>query len=249
MVLLCFTTVALFVTELGFAAGLAERFGQDRHGVVHVGMYQGESQEAQLRSIKWLGTAFLVDQQCTFATAKHILAGANLKEIVVRFQFPNDLSRVRTLPVRVLYQSPNEDIAVLKIDQFSGKPCESGSLHAFQLFSGDLKTLAGEVAFIIGYPVIGEEDVDLPVIRTGIVSSAEVTWASGPMLLLVLLGVPGYSGSPVVLAGTNEVIGIVFGPGPTQRAFGFEWATPLTTAKYADLQRPVLPSTRPEIKP
>jgi S1-C subfamily serine protease len=249
VVLLCATAAALFFNELGFAAGIAERFGQDRHGAVHVGMYQGESKEAEPRSIKWLGTAFLVDQQCTFVTAKHVLAGANLKEIVVRFQFPNDLSLVRTLPARVLFQSPNEDIAVLKIDQFNGKPCGSGTLHAFQLFSGDLKTLPGEAVFIIGYPVIGETDVDLPVVRTGIVSSAEVTWASGPMLLLDLLGVPGYSGSPVVLADTNEVIGIVFGPGPTQRAFGFEWATPLTAAKYADLQRPIPPSTRPEVKP
>jgi hypothetical protein len=48
------------------------------------------------------------------------------------------------------------------------------------------------------------------------------------MLLLDLLGVPGFSGSPVVRLETGEVVGVIYGPGPTKRAFGFEWATPLS---------------------
>ncbi len=54
------------------------------------------------------------------------------------------------------------------------------------------------------------------------------------MLLLDLMGVPGFSGSPVVLIDTGEVIGVVFGPGPTQRGFGFEWATPLLPSDYEE---------------
>lgn len=53
------------------------------------------------------------------------------------------------------------------------------------------------------------------------------------MLLLDLLGVPGFSGSPIISAETGEVLGVIFGPGPTKRAFGFEWATPLSPDDYA----------------
>ena len=52
------------------------------------------------------------------------------------------------------------------------------------------------------------------------------------MILLDLLGVPGFSGSPVILENTGEVIGIIYGPGPTERIFGFEWATPITQEDY-----------------
>ena len=49
-----------------------------------------------------------------------------------------------------------------------------------------------------------------------------------------MTGVPGFSGSPVILADTGEVIGIVFGPGRTDRRFDLEWATPVTRE---DLER------------
>lgn len=52
------------------------------------------------------------------------------------------------------------------------------------------------------------------------------------MILLDLFGVPGFSGSPVILESTGEVIGIIYGPGPTERSFGFEWATPITQEEY-----------------
>jgi hypothetical protein len=49
--------------------------------------------------------------------------------------------------------------------------------------------------------------------------------------------VPGFSGAPVVLAATGEVIGLVFGPGRTEREYDLEWATPLLRRdlKAADL--------------
>lgn len=215
------------------AASVAEQFETARHGILHVGTYQAQPADLNSpRPIKWLGTAFAVDQTCTFVTAKHVLKDADRKELVVRFQLPNDLGKVRTVRTRVLSEDATRDLAFLKIDQYEGKPCVSGTLHVFPIYPGELARIAGQSVMIIGYPVIAEVDLDLPIVRTGIVASAEVEWPDGRMLLLDLLGVPGFSGSPVVLIETGQVIGIVFGPGPTQRAFGFEWATPLSLSDY-----------------
>lgn len=52
------------------------------------------------------------------------------------------------------------------------------------------------------------------------------------MLLLDLLGVPGFSGSPVILMPKGYVVGVIYGPGPTPRATGFEWATTITRKNY-----------------
>ena len=216
-------------------ASVAEQFESARHGILHVGTYQAQPKDLKSpRPIKWLGTAFAVDQTCTFVTAKQVLTGADRNELVVRFQLPGDLGKVRTLRARVLSENPTRDLAFLKIDQYEGKPCASGTLHVFPIYSGQLARTVGQTVMIIGYPVITQNDLDLPIVCSGIVASAEVKWADGKMLLLDLLGVPGFSGSPVVLIDTGQVIGVVFGPGPTQRAFGFEWATPLSPSDYED---------------
>ncbi len=215
------------------AASVAEQFETARHGILHIGMYQAQPADSKLpRPIRWLGTGFAVDQTCTFVTAKHVLSDTDKKEIVVRFQLPDDPGRVRTLPARVLWENPTRDLAFLKIDQFGGQPCQSGKLHVFPIYSGELARTVGQAIMIIGYPVITQDDLDLPIVRSGIVASAEVGWRDGKMLLLDLVGVPGFSGSPVILIETGQVIGVVFGPGPTQRAFGFEWATPLSLPDY-----------------
>ncbi len=53
------------------------------------------------------------------------------------------------------------------------------------------------------------------------------------MLLLDLTGVPGFSGAPVILESSGEVIGVVYGPGRTERVYDLEWATPLTESDHA----------------
>ena len=62
------------------------------------------------------------------------------------------------------------------------------------------------------------------------------------MLLLDLFGVPGFSGSPVILQRTGEVVGVIFGPGPTKRVFGFEWATPIKQTDYSRALEEARPS-------
>jgi hypothetical protein len=115
--------------------------------------------------VKWLGTAFLLDDSCTFATAKHLFRKAGKEKIVIRFQHPSDRSKVRTLPVRILYVDDRNDIAFLKLDYVNNKPCTSKDLHMFPLLSRKgTGILTGESVFIIGHPTLAKkEEIDIPV--------------------------------------------------------------------------------------
>lgn len=199
-----------------------------RFGVVHLGEQVSEG------TPRWLGTGFLVDGRCTFLTAKHVLVSVREREkLVVRFQNPAGPSKVVTRPVRVLHEEPESDLAFVVVDKIDDKPCSSGSLYIFPLTQDTPShRWVGAPVVIIGFPVLGDP-VDIPVLRKGHLSSVEIRIQAGPpSLLLDLFGVPGFSGSPVVLEETGEVIGVVYGPGPTQRTFGFEWATPVTRHVY-----------------
>jgi len=201
-------------------------FNKVRDGIIHVGQKSEDK-------IKWLGTGFLVDDQCTFATAKHLFKKTDRDKIVIRFQVPQDRSKVVTLPARILYENDKTDIVFLKIDSINSAPCNSVSLHAFPLpVENNLDSLTGEPVMIVGYPRLSKDDYDTPILRSGIISSTEISWGKMKMLLTDLTGVPGFSGSPVILQRTGEVIGVVSGPGPTNREFGFEWATPLSKQEY-----------------
>lgn len=202
-----------------------------RNGIVHIGEQTREGIP------RWLGTGFLVDERCTFATAKHVLVGTagDRNRLVVRFQSPKDLSKVITVLVSVLHEDPESDLAFLRVRTVNNRPCSSGGLYVFRLAS-DAPTSAviGAPVVIIGHPVLAENDkLDIPVLRKGHLSSVEIQIQPGRnALLLDLLGVPGFSGSPVILEQTGEVIGVIFGPGPTRRGAGFEWATPITRRHY-----------------
>ncbi len=211
-------------------------FKDIRSGIAHIGLISQESTSENITIEKWLGTGFLVDSKCTFITAKHVLKSIDKERIAIRFQLPSDLSKVRTLKATLLYQDDKKDLAVLKLYEIENRPYNSGNLHKFPVYeSNDFSSLVGEEVLIVGYPMLAKDNVDIPIIRSGLISSSEITWASGPMLLLDLLGVPGFSGSPVILAKKGQVVGVVFGPGPTRRAFGFEWATPINKDFYEEV--------------
>jgi len=201
-------------------------------GIFHIGQLIGSDENSD---IEWLGSAFLLDDTCTFATAKHVFKNANKENLVVRFRHPDDNTTVLTLPIRILYEDSKSDLAFLKIDTVNNQPCKSKINYSFNISSEYvMRSLTGETVFIIGYPILSKikDDIDIPVVRKGIVSSTEIKFDSQPMILLDLIGVPGFSGSPVILESTGEVIGIIYGPGPTERIFGFEWATPITQKEY-----------------
>src|SRR3990170_6611615 len=91
----------LFAAQVSFAAGPS--FDELRGGIVHVG------EASDLQNPRWLGTGFSVDQKCTFATAKHVLQGADHAKVVVRLQLPPNWALVRTLKARVLFLDESSD--------------------------------------------------------------------------------------------------------------------------------------------
>ncbi len=184
------------------------------------------------RNLKSLGTAFLLDNLGTLATAKHVLRGLDREKIVVRFLLPQNRAAGMQLVAKVVYESPDTDLAFLKVDLNRG-PCKASDLYAFPMRDDFVKdSLVGERVVIIGHPTVASTPIDYTIVRTGSVASTEMTIGYEPMVLLDLIGVPGFSGSPVILERTGQVIGVVYGPGPTHRAFGFEWATPITSKDY-----------------
>ena len=202
-----------------------------RDAVVHVGEFKqyGESEIGQL-----LGSGFFVDQNCGVATAKHLIENANKKRIYIKYIPPEDRNRFQTLLVEVIYVDENKDLAFLK-----PKNCYSKTIKPLPLIRkpAGLSSLAGETVFVGGFPRLGAQAADFPILRKSIIASTEFTdvQKGSPMLLLDLIGAPGFSGSPVVLERTGEVIGVVMGSIKTRATdhyYAFEGATPITQADY-----------------
>ena len=201
-------------------------FDQIRDGLVHVGQAAGD---ASSTLDHWLGSGFLVDGSCTVVTAKHLFDLADRRRLLVRYQNPKDRTTVQTVVASVIGETADRDLAYLRLTMPDGTPCRAGELRPLPLYPRfDARALGGESVLIAGFPRLGPYDVDVPVARRGIVASAEGTDdAKKPVLLLDLTGVSGFSGSPVVLEKTGEVIGVVYGPGLIERFADFEIATPI----------------------
>ena len=231
MFLIIFLCISFSLSACTQESKINEIMEKYKTGIFHIGQLIGSGENSD---IEWLGSAFLLDDKCTFATAKHIFKNANKENLVVRFCLIDDNTIVRTVPIRILYEDFQSDLAFLKIDSWDGQPCKSKRSYSFNIPIDFVKgSLTGETVLVIGHPILSMKgNVDVPVVRKGIISSTEITWGSQSMILLDLFGVPGFSGSPVILESTGEVIGIIYGPGPTERSFGFEWATPITQEDY-----------------
>src|SRR5262245_48748680 len=141
---------------------------------------------------QWLGTGFVIDSTCTFATARHVLDLADRQRIIVRHLTAADRSKARTLTATVLWEDPEHDLAYLRFKLPDGKTCADDELRPLPLVSRfDPRALGGEAVRVAGFPRLGPYDVDLPILRAGIVASAEGTDTGGqPLILLDLAGVP-----------------------------------------------------------
>lgn len=221
----------------------ARLFDQMRDGLVHVGQAAGDSGSALDH---WLGSGFLVDGSCTVVTAKHLFDLADRRHLLVRYQTPKDRTTVQTIGAVVIGETADRDLAYLRLTMPDGKPCRADELRPLPLSPRfDASALGGEGVLIAGFPRLGPYDVDIPVVRRGIVASAEGTDdAKKPMLLLDLTGVSGFSGSPVVLERTGEVIGVVYGPGLIERFADFEIATPIDRTDLDAAKKSIGPSAR-----
>ncbi len=206
------------------------RFQQLRSGVAHLGQ---AGLDGDRGAIQWLGTAFLVDDRCTVVTAKHAIEGIPAGRLMLRFLAPDD--RVITHLARVIHTAA-VDLAFLKFGPETDQKqfCRGLEAQPLAIHGGtERPRLTGEPVWVLGYPALeGAPPRDIPVVRRGIVASAELDWLGLPMLLLDMTGMPGFSGAPVILEKTGGVIGVVYGPGRTERIFDVEWATPLSPDDY-----------------
>lgn len=209
-------------------------FADVSRSVAHIGT--GDVAGSVTR-VDWLGTGFLVDEDCLVVTAKHVLEDIDESELLVRFIDPDDLSSVGTFAARVVYRVDGEDLAFLRLRGSVGRgACADKRFRVLPLASrSKAEDSTGSAVSVIGFPAIeGQQASDIPIIRSGQVSSALLTWNEQSMLLLDMIGVPGFSGAPVYWDDEGEAIGVIFGPGRTPREYGFLWAMMLTNE---DLER------------
>jgi hypothetical protein len=208
--------------------GLPEILQRTRSALVHVGHAEPVGEAL---AVRWLGTGFLVDRHCTILTARHILRDVPSGALTVRLHGAGGGDAALTLGARILLEDEDRDLAWLRLQALPGAPAcplrDPRPVSLAATFAG--AELNGEAVLIYGFPALeGEQPREVPIVKQGIVSSAELVWEGRPMLLLDLTGVPGFSGAPVILGRSGEVIGIVFGPGRTERQYDLEWATPVS---------------------
>lgn len=240
MRLKCFATLimlALSISLVGCTASNVRAEQQNifvsiRDALVHIGQAK-EPGTTELE--KWLGSGFLVDDNCTIVTAKHLFRNADKERIFIRFILPKNRRRALARPTKIIYEDSAKDLAYLRAIVPDRSSCSLGNMKALPIVreADDLALFGGQSVFIAGFPRLGPHELDYPILRKGIVASAEMKDSDGvPLLLLDFSGSPGFSGSPVVLERTGEVIGIIFGPGEIKRFQDFEWATAITQVDY-----------------
>ena len=117
----------------------------------------GENEIGQL-----LGSGFFVDQNCRVATAKHLLENANKKGLYIKYIPPEDRNRFQTLIAEVIYEDENKDLAFLK-----PKNCYSKTIKPLPLIRklDGLSSLGGETVYVGGFPRLGAQSVDFPILR------------------------------------------------------------------------------------
>ena len=229
---LCLCATARAADRKGVAPD-GSLYERARFGLAHLGQagFQGDN-----AAIQWFGTAFIVDDECTLVTAKHVVERIPQGQLILRF-LGREEGTVRTFPGHVVHRIEDLDLAFLSFGPTrEGKRwCLADGFRPLPIRADTERVgLTGREVIVLGYPAIeGMPPRDVVVLRRGAVASAELDWSGQPMLLLDLTGVPGFSGAPVILESTGEAIGVVYGPGRTERVYDLEWATPLTPRDLA----------------
>jgi S1-C subfamily serine protease len=210
-------------------------FSRMRDGVVHVGQF---TQDADGEIGQLLGSGFFVDHEGTVVTAKHLLKNAEEESLYIKYIPIQNRNKFHILRVKIIYQHESKDLAFLKAINC---PSQMRPLSLIKKLDS-LASLGGEIVLIGGFPRLGSETVDYPIVRRAIISSTEFTDAQEdtPLLLLDLEGAPGFSGSPVALERSGKVVGVVTGSVKRRiadRGYYPQGATPITLSDYDEAVR------------
>jgi S1-C subfamily serine protease len=205
-------------------------FSRMRDAVVHVGQFtqDGDGKTGQL-----LGTGFVVDNEGTVVTAKHLLKNADQDRLYIKYIPIENRAKFQTVRAKIMYQHEIKDLAFLKSINW---PSQVKPLSLIRKLDS-IDSLGGEIVFVGGFPRLGSITVDYPIVRRTIISSTEFTDAQEhtPLLLLDLPGAPGFSGSPVALERSGQVVGVVTGSVRgriTGQGYYPQGATPITQSDY-----------------
>jgi S1-C subfamily serine protease len=136
------------------------------------------------------GTGFAINNDGVILTSHHVIKGA--KKIDVQFQDG------AVCPAKVLKQSPNIDIAILKID----KPTPD-----YLVMDGQPEIGVGDRVFTMGFPVedlLGQE----PKFTDGAISSLSGIKGEATFLQITVPVHPGNSGGPL-LSEDGKAIGVI----------------------------------------
>ncbi len=213
-------------------------FDQVRSGVGRVGFREQEG------AITWLGTAFLVSSECEFLTADHVVASLDEgKKLVIRMQARPTYDKYHQFPVVVARRLQSSDLAFLETTVADSECKEALERHSVLKLRRVVRrgVIAGEEILVAGYGNLKAAErynpeaktaynFDFPLVLYGHLSASEMVYNGVPRLLLDIVGLPGLSGSPVVLLSTGEVVGVVRGPERFRRELGLYWAIYVTSA-------------------
>ena len=141
---------------------------------------------------KPVGTGMVISRYGFVITCNHVIG----EEINIEVK-----KGKRVISARVYKRSPENDIAVLKVD---------GGLSFIDSLSEPVTIEDGEKVYVIGYPVWEESMLERPSITEGIVSAIDRD--SKGIIKRVQISAPinpGNSGGPVLSAESRRVIGMV----------------------------------------
>lgn len=213
-----------------------------RRSIVAVGLRTSADHEPDLAVT--LGTGFIAGPDCTIVTARHVVAGEETARLVVGGRAADGTDY--TALAELLWLDPRQDLALLVVPAVRDGEVRCTDLGRPAALATQAATtrLLGRPIAVVGYPNLSgflRSSSPIPVVRLGAISAAGIRWTvtsegqvweDAPMLLLDMIGVPGFSGSPVVLADEQQVIGVLLGPGVTPPTAGFVWASEICAPTY-----------------
>lgn len=163
-----FVSIALISTT---SASKDLDFNKLQYGVFHIGQLEDISSPADT---KWLGTGFLVNKNCTIATAKHLFVNANLDHLIIKFLNPKIEGRSIMRKSKIIYEDPVKDVAFLM--PITDNPCrvDPNEFNVFALPSKfNCQRFLGQQVIIIGHPSLWPKStIDFPIFRRGLISAS-----------------------------------------------------------------------------